>query len=163
MPSIENWAHEFEGHRSVADLWQDRSAPIPRVPGVYMVCAPDGFRPTFLETSRGGHFKGRDPTMPIADLEKLWVTGTPILYIGQAGGGTSKRTLRIRIRELLDFRSGKPVGHWGGRALWQIKGAEQFIISWRPLPVEDPRTVKARIIAKFKLRFGKRPFANLKD
>ena len=154
---------DVEGHLSVAGLWQDRNAQSRMCEACTLCANRTGFKPTFLKINRGGHFKGRDPTMPIADLEKLWVTGTPILYIGQAGGGTSKRTLRIRIRELLDFGSGKPVGHWGGRALWQMKGAEQFIISWRPLPVEDPRTVKARIIAKFKLRFGKRPFANLKD
>ena len=59
---------EFEGHHSVADLRQNRCAPIPPVRGVYVERAPDGFKPIFLETSRGGHFKGIDPTMPIGDL-----------------------------------------------------------------------------------------------
>jgi hypothetical protein len=155
---------KFKGRLSVAVLWQDRDARIPCVQGVYVVCAPDGYRPTFLKTSRGGRFRG-DPTMPVAKLEKLWVDGTPILYIGKTGGGKSKRrTLCKRIRELLDFGEGNPKArHWGGRALWQLKGAEQFVISWRALPDEDPRAVEKRMIADFKQRFGgKRPFANLR-
>jgi hypothetical protein len=151
------------GNHSVADLRQNRCAPIPKVRGVYQVCAPDGFEPTFLKTSRGGHFKGIDPTMPIADLEKLWVAGTPILYIGKAGGEGIKATLRTRIQTLLRFGSGKRAGHRGGRPLWQVEGAAQFIISWRRLPDEDPPTVESDMIDEFKRRFGKRPFANLKD
>jgi len=153
---------KFEGDHSVADLQQNRCAPIPPVRGVYVVRAPDGFKPIFLETSRGGHFKGVDPTMPIADLEKLWVAGTPILYIGKAGGEGIQATLCTRIRALLDFGLGKRVGHRGGRVLWQVEGAERFIISWRQLPDEDPYTVEQDMIAEFRARnFGKRPFANL--
>jgi hypothetical protein len=52
------------------------------------------------------------------------------------------------------------VGHLGGRVLWQVEGAEQFIISWRPLPDEDPFTVEQRMIAEFRARnFGKRNVA----
>ena len=157
---------EFEGRHSVADLWRDRKAKIPRVRGVYIVRAPDGFKPTFLKTSRGGHLNGRglkgdgDPTVPITDLEKLWVAGSPIIYIGQAGGRKSKEKLRTRIRALLDFGLGKPARHWGGRVLWQVEGAERFIISWRQLPDKDPYTVEQDMIAKFARKFGKPPFAN---
>jgi hypothetical protein len=152
---------KFEGHHPVADLRQNRCAPIPCVRGVYVVRAPDGFKPIFLETSRGGHFQGKDPTMPIADLEKLWVAGTPILYIGKAGGEGIKATLRTRIRALLRFGSGKRAGHRGGRPLWQVEGAEQFIISWRQLPDEDPYKVEQDMVDKFARKFGKPPFANL--
>jgi hypothetical protein len=129
---------------------------------VYVVCATGGYRPTFLKTSRGGRFRG-DPTMPVAKLEKLRVAGTSILYIRKTGGGKSKRrTLCTRIRELLDFGEGNPKArHWGGRPLWRLKGAEQFVISWRALPDKDQRKVEKRMIDDFKRRFGKRPFANL--
>jgi hypothetical protein len=79
---------------------------IPSVPGVYIVRAPDDFTPIFLETSRGGHFKKKDPTMLVGKLKSLWAVGTTILYIGQAGGGKSAATLRERIGALLRFRSG---------------------------------------------------------
>jgi hypothetical protein len=49
---------KFEGHWSVEALRRNRCAPIPKVRGVYVVRAPDGFKPIFLETSRGGHFQG---------------------------------------------------------------------------------------------------------
>jgi hypothetical protein len=149
---------EFEGHVWIAALWQDRKAAIPNVQGVYVVRAPDGFVPTFLEASRGGRFKGRDPTISVDTLTKLWVAETPILYMGK-----THDTLRRRIRALLDFGSGKPIGHWGGRALWQVRGAEQFVICWRPIVDEDPRTVEKSMIAEFVRNFGKRPFANLSD
>jgi hypothetical protein len=157
---------KFEGNHSVADLRQNRCAP-PRMRGVYVVRAPDGFKPTFLEVSPATHLKGRgirrdgDPTIPIAELEKLWVRDTPILYIGKAGAEGSKRMLRKRIQELLDFGEGKKVKHWGGRALWQVEGSEQFIISWRQLPDEDPYCVEQDMIDKFARKLGKPPFANL--
>jgi hypothetical protein len=136
---------EFEGYLTVAALRQDHRV-IPSVPGVYIARAPDGFTPTFLETTRGGHFQKKDPTMPVGVLKRLWVDGAPILYIGQAGGGKSAATLRERIRALLRFGAGEPVGHRGGRALWQVDGAEKFIVSWRVLSDEDPRV---RAIADF--------------
>jgi hypothetical protein len=153
---------EFEGHFTVAALRQDCRV-IPSVPGVYIVRAPDGFTPTFLETSRGGHFKKKDPTMPVGVLKRLWVEGTSIVYIGQAGGGKSAATLRERIRALLRFGAGEPVGHRGGRALWQVDGAETLIVSWRALSDEDPRVIERAMIRDFSKRFGKRPFANLQD
>ena len=153
---------QFEGHLTVAALRQDYRV-IPSVPGVYIVRAPDDFTPIFLETSRGGHFKKKDPTMLVGKLKSLWVVGTTILYIGQAGGGKSAATLRERIRALSRFGAGEPVGHRGGRALWQVDGAEKFIVSWRVLSGEDPRVIERAMIRDFSKSFGKRPFANFQD
>ena len=154
---------EFAGHLSIAALRRDYHS-VPSVRGVYIVYVRDDFIPTFLESSRGGHFKKKDPTLPVEELKTLWVAGASVLYIGSTGGGEkSERTLRDRIRELLDFASGKPVGHWGGRVLWQVKNAEQlFLVAWRTLPDEDPRIVKKKLIEDFRQKFGKRPFANLR-
>lgn len=57
---------------------------VPRDPGVYVVVRPTDEPPTFLHTSPAGHFNGKDPTVPVAELEALWVPGTRIVYIGKA-------------------------------------------------------------------------------
>jgi hypothetical protein len=47
------------------------------------------------------------------------------LYVGRA------RSLRRRITALARFGSGQPVGHWGGRYLWQLADHEDLAIAWR--------------------------------
>ena len=95
----------FEAGVQVATLWRDGCSRIPDVKGVYAVLFPDGLQPSFLARSPAGHFKGKDPTLTIMELQERWVAGTSIIYIGQAGGRRGERdsraTLRKRLRQLL--------------------------------------------------------------
>src|SRR6476620_1240573 len=52
------------------------------------------------------------------------------------GGKTAKRGLRKRIQEFADFGRGAPVGHWGGRLLWQLADSQALLIAWKVLPPE---------------------------
>ncbi len=153
----------FTGFRTVTHLRDTGLKEVPDLPGVYMVLAEPDLVPRFLPVSVGGHFKGKDPTVPIPELEANWVPGAIVLNIGKAGGSGTRATLRRRINQYLRFGSGKPVGHRGGRYIWQLEGPDQLVLCWKPTLEEEPRDVEAKLIATFREMYGKRPFANLQD
>lgn len=146
-------ARGFAGFTVLRNLDTRRA---PAQGGVYTVLRRSTEPPSFLTVSLGGRFKGKDPTVSSRELSEDWVTGTPVVYIGKA------TSLRARLRQYRDFGNGKPVGHWGGRYIWQLADAAELLVAWKPT-AEEPRTVEAEMIAAFVQQFGKRPFANLRD
>jgi len=150
----------FEGFVSTSTLRSSRCAIVPTLPGVYAVVreALDG--PEFLPVSPAGPFKGKDPTIAPEYLHAKWVTGSNILYFGKAGAAGTAATLRRRVSTYLRHGSGKPAGHWGGRAIWQLEDAGDLQIAWYAC-AEEPRTLERRLLAEFEARHGTLPFANL--
>ncbi|MDQ0754875.1 hypothetical protein [Arthrobacter sp. B3I4] len=149
----------FTGFRSFAEL---ELSQIPQGPGVYAVLMPEGFVPRFLVTSAGGRFKGKDPSLSKAALSAEWIGGADVLYIGKAGAGKAgRRGLRKRIQEFADFSRGLPVGHWGGRLLWQLADSQALVIAWMELPPNLVDATEARYHAEFVALHGRLPFANL--
>jgi hypothetical protein len=108
----------FEGFVSAKRLREQGANDAPPAPGVYVVLREESGPPKFLDASRGGWFKERDPSVDIAALERKWIAGEPLLYIGKAD---QVKGLRGRIWALVRFGDTKPVGHWGGRYLWQLE------------------------------------------
>lgn len=155
----------FCGFVSVAELNAGMIESAPDAPGVYMVVIPDGFIPVFLIVGTGGHFKGKDPNVSIGILKSSWISDTCVIYIGKAGGNTSSSTLRKRLKQYVHFGAGDPVGHWGGRYIWQLKDSGRLLVCWRPsAPGEDARLMESSLISGFKDMYGgQRPFANLVD
>lgn len=152
-------AEGFIGFRSFAEL---AVGEIPQAPGIYAVLIPEGFVPRFLVTNAGGHFKGKDPSVAEDTLTAKWVSGADVLYIGKAGAGsTGKRGLRKRIQEFADFGRGVPVGHWGGRLLWQLADSQALVIAWKVLPSELVDAAEAQYHADFRALHGRLPFANM--
>lgn len=103
----------FAGFRTIHELWKDDSV-IPKTKGVYFVLYPGNGMPEFVEKGTGGFFKNRDPNVSMAELRSKWVDGTPVIYIGKAGGQSrktgkpGKATLQSRIRQYLRFgKSGR--------------------------------------------------------
>jgi hypothetical protein len=123
-------ASGFAGFLTVSDLRTSRCAEIPKVGGVYVVYRTDPAAPSFLNRSVGGHFKRHDPTVSVATLESKWIEGAQTIYIGKA----ATSTLQVRVRLLMDYGTGRPVGHQGGRYLWQLAGSERFLVAWRVDP-----------------------------
>jgi hypothetical protein len=151
----------FAGFVPFADL---PSAGVPRGPGVYAITRPSIEDPQFLVESRAGHFKGKDPSVPISTLEAAWVPDTCVLYLGKAATGKTGRSgLNKRLEAYRRFGAGEPVGHWGGRYVFQLADADQLVVAWKATTHEDPRDVEASLIQDFVRAYGKRPFANLKD
>ena len=153
----------FDGFVTFAELRGGTRKKIPAVPGVYLVLRDLESCPEFLDVGTGGHFEGKDPNAPIPELKAKWVQGAVIVYVGQAGSN-SKGTLRKRIGQLIRFGQGKPVGHRGGRYIWQLRGAERLLVCWMNVADEDPRKVELELIEAFKSAYsGRLPFANLRS
>jgi excisionase family DNA binding protein len=150
----------YDGFYNVTTL-SDSKIEVPRVKGIYLVLYPSENPVEFMEDNSGGHFKGKNPSVSIDSLRAQWVENSIVVYIGQAGGGNSKATLKSRIRQLLDFANGKPVGHWGGRQLWQIQDSHQLVICWKTFPDDDPKKIEQIMLRDFVAEFGVLPFANL--
>ena len=144
----------FNGFVRVFNLRGEALKDIPDVPGVYMVLRDSVERPDFLVRGSGGYFKGKDPNVPLSELCANWVEGAKVLYIGKA------KSLRKRISQYLRFGDGKPVGHWGGRYIWQLADAQELIFCWMPVD-GDPDAVETEMICRFREHYGSRPFANL--
>lgn len=153
----------FIGFKTVADLRSDCGC-LPKAKGVYLFIRPQPkAAPEFVNVGTGGHFKKKDPNVPVELLQSNWVKDRLVVYIGKAGGGGTKATIHSRLRQYLRFGQGKKVGHWGGRLIWQLKDASNLIVCWKPLPEDEPELVESNLIRQFTKAFGQRPFANLKD
>lgn len=147
----------FVGWRTWDALRSGEFASIPRSPGTYVVYRAPTDPPVFLTPGTGGWFKDADPNVTVERLRANWVSGARVVYIGKA------TTLRSRLRAYARFGAGKPVGHRGGRLIWQLAGAPSLLVAWRELA--DPaaaRDDEARLLARFReLHGGVLPFANL--
>jgi hypothetical protein len=153
-------ANGFDGFISIHELKLNCRYLVPSHKGVYVVISTNQSPPEFLQVSTGGKFKDKDPSVDIDLLKQNWVDDAEVLYIGKAGSNTSKATLQSRIKQYLDFGTGKPVGHWGGRYIWQLSNADDLLIAWKVLD-DDPRQIEKQLIQKFRACFGSIPFANL--
>lgn len=156
----------FHGFTRVNDLIANRSS-IPSARGIYLALYTGSAVPVFLAAGTAGCFARGNPNVPVARLQARWISGTPVIYIGQAGGTRgakpSRHTLHSRISQYLDFGLGKDVRHWGGRLIWQIGQSMDLLLCWRPLMVheQDPRSMETALIRAFEASFGTLPFANL--
>lgn len=152
----------YDGFVSISSLRASNCSAVPNEPGTYMVLRAAKASPEFCRPGTGGYFKGQDPNVDIAKLETAWVEDSVVLYIGKAGPG--RATLRSRLKQYVRFGKREPIGHWGGRYIWQLHGSESLLVCWRQTSGGDiPRMEEKRLIQEFKGIYGRRPFANLKD
>jgi len=145
---------EKEGFTGWQPLAAIRASACPASGGVYVVTYKAECPVAFSERSCGGWFKGKDPTVTLEALTANWVDGAEVVYIGKAN------QLRRRLTQYADFGSGKPVGHWGGRLIWQLPTTDRLIVGWKETPGRIPVEVEAELIGQFRQVHGKPPFAN---
>jgi hypothetical protein len=154
-PDLE--AAGFVGWRTWDELRADRFVQIRSGPGVYVIYRHSATDPEFLDVNPGGHFKRRDPTVDVAALEAKWVPGAHVVYIGKADVAAK------RLKQFARFGAGEPIGHWGGRYIWQLADSDALLVAWHAITwSESPREYEKRLLALFgELGDGRRPFANL--
>ena len=152
-------AKGFHGFLSVRELSEKGTDNVPCAHGVYTVLRIEKGSPRLLSRNRCGHYKGRDPTIPVSELRQRWIDGTEVLYIGRAAG---KGGLNGRIGKLLRFAQGHAAGHWGGRYIWQVAGSRDFLVAWLPTPRRKPAAVERQLMEEFRANFGSWPLANPK-
>ncbi|MDO5754207.1 hypothetical protein, partial [Arthrobacter sp.] len=161
LASIEGLrAQGFEGFIRICDLTlQD----IPPEPGIYAVVWDGDGLPPVAEMSVGGWFKKKNPSVSRAKAMSRLIPGVQLLYLGKAGlGSKANRGLRKRVGEYLRFGQGEPIGHWGGRLIWQIQDPSQLRIGWKIIDDADPEHVEKAHLLAFKEEFGQLPYANLR-
>jgi hypothetical protein len=159
-------AHGFTGFATIGELRNNKLKDVPRQHGdmgVYVVVRIEQEDPEFLNYSTGGQFKGRDPSVSLDELQSNWVRNAIVIYVGKAGAPGKSATLRSRLKQYLDFGSGKAVGHWGGRLIWHLPASDKLVVCWKTTPDEVPREIEKQMIGGFTSAYGKRPFAKLSN
>lgn len=131
-----------------------RTSNCPATGGVYVVTFDGSSPPKFAERSCGGWFKGKDPTVSLEALRLNWVDDAEIVYIGMSN------CLMRRLRQFADFGAGKPVGHYGGRLIWQLSNTNALRVAWKETPGQMPDSVEEEMLTAFRSSYGKPPFAN---
>ena len=127
---------------------------VPRDSGVYMVLRNSSSAPEFVLKGTGGFYQRKNPNVQITRLKREWVADALVIYIGCSGN------LNNRIKLLMQFGEGQAVRHWGGRLIWQLEHADQLQVCWKETLQQEE--TKENLISSFQLKYGKKPFANLK-
>jgi hypothetical protein len=146
----------FKGFIRISELMNSDYEIAPKEKGIYLILHLED-EPVFLNDNVGGHFKNRNPTVSQAELLNNWVDNLIVLYIGKAGGGNSKATLNSRIKDYMKFGSGQPIGHWGGRLIWQLSNYMNLIVCWKETPNDDPREIEKDLIKTFVIIYCRGP------
>jgi|ERR1019366_685900 hypothetical protein len=102
----------FEGFVTILALQKSRCCEVPTKPGVYLILRSNTAPPDFLSESVGGHFKGKNPTVAVGELERKWVEDAVVLNIGKAGR-PGNATLRSRLTQYMQFGQGEKEKQWG--------------------------------------------------
>jgi hypothetical protein len=150
-------ANGFQGFVTIRDLRNGQITEVPIVGGVYVVLRELDSNPVFLQANPGYRFKGKDPTLSKSELLANWVEGSHVIYIGKGD------KLQRRMKEFMDFGAGKPIGHLGGRLVWQVKNAADFVMAWKPaIPGQAAKVLESQLLVEFNATYGRLPFANLR-
>lgn len=147
----------FEGWRTWEQLGKSGFSEVPEGPAAYVVYRPANTAPVYLDSNPGGWFKQQDPSVERGVLGLNWVPECQVVYVGKANNA------RRRLAQYGRFGRGEPVGHWGGRYIWQLADSTDLLVAWHLVTWEEtPRDYECRLLGLFaSLHGGARPFANL--
>jgi hypothetical protein len=148
----------FNGFVSFGKLRESWVDFVPKTGGVYAVLRVDDTPPRYLSHNPGGRFKGRDPTVAVSMLEAKWVPSCQVVYIGKGDN------LQRRLTQYARFGAGEPIGHWGGRYIWQLEDSAELLVAWKRCSEgQTAAGLEREILGQFKQVHGCLPFANIAD
>lgn len=150
----------FKGFETFHFLWESKLKNVPEEPGVYMVVRSNLESPKFLQKSRAGPYKGNDPSLPISELERVWVPKASVLYIGKAGGTGITQKLKRRLSKYVRTGFNKNAARRGGILIWQIEDSANLQVCWKHVINQEPKDVEGKLLQAFIGQYGKKPFAN---
>jgi hypothetical protein len=134
----------FTGFVTFGDLRESWLDYVPKTGGVYAVLRESDHPPTYLASNPGGRFKGKDPTVAVSTLEAKWVESCSVVYLGKGDN------LQRRLKQYARFGAGDPIGHWGGRYIWQLSDSAELLVAWKRC--EEGQTaaeLESEIVARF--------------
>jgi hypothetical protein len=148
----------FAGFLTFEEL-RGRLSEVPTEGSVYIVLRAATGQDEFLEANPGGRFKQKDPTVAVDALRGKWVDDCQVVYLGKGDN------IRRRLKQYADFGAGKPIGHWGGRYIWQLADSDELLVAWKACGSQETAAMmEARLLRRFKEEHGGRlPFANISD
>lgn len=150
----------YDGFLTVGSLRDSGLDQVPDQPGVYLMLYGSQEPPRFLPVSPAATLGRESATIPVGELEDLWVPGALVLYAGLAGGKGKAATLRSRIGQFLDFGRGQKTRHRDGRAVWQIARSSTLVLCWLATPGAEPWGKRNTLLKAFRAQHGSPPFAN---
>ncbi len=90
-------------------------------------------------------------------LQSKWVESCDVIYLGKGDN------LQRRLKEYAYFGRGEPVGHWGGRYIWQLADSADLTVAWKKCETgQSARELEAELLVSFQEEYGCLPFANLR-
>ena len=88
----------------------------------------------------------------------MGVAGAQVLYLGKAFSRSEWSSKSRQASErVLAHESGHPVGHWGGRYLWQLEDSGSLLVAWAATPDVDAEDVQSELINESVTRLGQPP------
>ncbi len=151
----------FEGFFTIGQVHRESAMGVPDERGVYLVLVRGDAPHEIRARSSAPVWRGQDPAESVEALTERWVADAVLLYAASANGPGVRHRLRQRLKRFLRFGHGKVVGHWSGRAIWQLREASRLVLAWRVCaPEEDPRAITRELLESFEHAHGRLPFAN---
>ncbi len=148
----------FTGFMTVSELQAEHYRSVPKVDvrglvgGVYIALRIGEEPAIFRRANRRPEW-----TLAVSDIQRCWVPGSPVVYLGKADATEAGNSLRKRVSRYLRAAS----GHRGGYRTWQLADWENLVIGGKAIPLDiAPISVESALISEHRRAFGREPFAN---